>query len=270
MKECYAREPLKVENEIPVFSTTNDYIDNYDKISKIHVDSLISTGQNPFMKEDNWLEMENDTLSLINKCTSKNQPCKILDVGVGLGRLLSYLPDNFEKYGMDISLHYLKMSREKKIEVCCSMIEDMPYKDDYFDIIVSTDVLEHVLDLNLAIKNIMRVLKPGGRLVLRVPYKEDLKSYLSPSCEFKFVHLRNFDENTLTMIFEKIFPCKVECYSFTGYVTECSKLKFRGPEFLKRLFILFVRRFRIVPSLFRKILVFCFDPCEINMLVKKP
>ena len=49
------------------------------------------------------------------------------------------------RHGMDISRGYLKVSREVGIDVCYARIEDMPYKPDTFDVIVCTDVLEHVL-----------------------------------------------------------------------------------------------------------------------------
>ena len=54
----------------------------------------------------------------------------------------------------------------------------MPYEDGFFDAIVACDVLEHVIDLNECCRQILRVLKPGGVLIVRVPFKEDLSPYL--------------------------------------------------------------------------------------------
>uniref|UniRef100_UPI004048783B class I SAM-dependent methyltransferase n=1 Tax=Algoriphagus sp. TaxID=1872435 RepID=UPI004048783B len=99
---------------------------------------------------------------------------KILDVGVGLGRLLSKIDKNVRKYGVHISLSYLKEAKQKGIEVLKSKIEELPYLDDTFDIIITTDVLEHVFDLNLCVHQIKRVLKAGGLVLVRVPNEKDL------------------------------------------------------------------------------------------------
>ncbi|MBU0981559.1 methyltransferase domain-containing protein [Patescibacteria group bacterium] len=46
---------------------------------------------------------------------------------------------------------------------------DMPYKDEEFDVVVISEVIEHVLESVDGFKEIARVLKPGGRLVLTTP-----------------------------------------------------------------------------------------------------
>ena len=51
----------------------------------------------------------------------------------------------------------------------------MPYSDESFDVILCTDVLEHVIDLNLCVAKILSVLKKGGLLIIRVPNREDLQ-----------------------------------------------------------------------------------------------
>jgi SAM-dependent methyltransferase len=127
---------------------------------------------------------------------------------------------------MDVSIEYLKIAAKKSIKVCMSLVEDMPYKEGVFDMVVCTDVLEHVLDVNLAIKKILSVIKQNGYLIVRVPYKEDLTPYLDPTYPFIFSHLRNFDENSLRLIFEKIFKCAVEDIQYCGYLSRIDRLKY--------------------------------------------
>jgi 2-polyprenyl-3-methyl-5-hydroxy-6-metoxy-1,4-benzoquinol methylase len=219
----YNKQEIAEVLGIPVFSTNNDYVDNYEEISQTHLDALKETGHNPFMDTKSWEELEFSTKELIEKYQVKKG--KILDVGVGLGRLLSSTNIDMEKFGMDISLPYLKQASKLNIECCMSMIEDMPYKKELFDVVVSTDVLEHVLDINLAVKNIFSVLKKGGIFILRVPYKEDLQAYLTEDCPYKYVHLRNFDEHTLICLFEKIFDFKVIEWQTVGFVEAEQYLK---------------------------------------------
>jgi len=48
--------------------------------------------------------------------------------------------------------------------------EALPLAENEFDMVVSVNTLEHVYELNEALQEIMRVLKPGGRIVLAVPF----------------------------------------------------------------------------------------------------
>jgi len=54
-------------------------------------------------------------------------------------------------------------------QVICAAGEFLPFPQDFFDLILSHEVLEHVQDDQLAINEVVRCLRPGGRLVLFVP-----------------------------------------------------------------------------------------------------
>ena len=215
MNQCYKSEPLSIIDDIPTFSEIDYYVENYQKISADHLEHLNNTGTNPFMAEDQWQEIELSTTELIKKYVVEDNS-KILDVGVGLGRLLEPF-DNLQRFGMDISAGYLTHAKRKGINVCMSLIDDMPYKEKYFDAVVTTDVLEHVIDLNKSISKILSVLKPGGVLVVRVPFDEDLSPYLNEEYPYDLVHLRTFNESNLRLLFQKIFRLKVEEVVLTGY-----------------------------------------------------
>jgi ubiquinone/menaquinone biosynthesis C-methylase UbiE len=265
--DSYAREPLNCIDGVPVFSLLNEYQENYEQISKDHLQVVESTGVNPFMDPHLWEEIEDHTVEIFKKYVGNSG--KILDVGVGTGRLLSKIAGDFEKYGVDISMTYLKLAAKKNIRVCMSFVEDLPYESSCFDAVVSTDVLEHVLDLNVAVREMLRVLRPGGLLVVRVPYRESLKSYLS--IDYKYVHLRNFDEYSLILFFEKIMGCSVLEYKTSGGLITREHLKEEWWNFPKVLLFLAVHATKYLsPKLWRYLANRVYPHSEITVVVRKP
>ncbi|OGW38651.1 MAG: hypothetical protein A2Y97_07385 [Nitrospirae bacterium RBG_13_39_12] len=268
--DVYAREPIGYRGTIPIFSDSNDYTDNYEQISADHLTSLQRHGTNPFIPEDLWIQYENSTIELIRKYAKQGDT--ILDVGVGLGRLLSDFPE-LQRYGMDISFGYLDLAQSKWIEVCYALVEDMPYQERIFDMVVCTDILEHMLDLNLSVGKILSVLKDRGILIARVPYREDLSWYVSPECKYKYVHLRNFDENSLRLLFEQVFGCEVIEMVNAGYdAAYVNRLKFATliPErFRWRLSKLFLKVRKLSKPLYEALLKKIYYSFEINIVLRK-
>lgn len=222
-KYLFKRPPIVFRDGIPVFSAEDRYVENYKKIAADHVASIKTGHSNPFIGEELWQTLEQSTRELIIKYAKPGD--RLLDVGVGLGRLLGPLMQ-FERHGIDISLDYLDIARQTGIEVAFSRIEDMPYADHSFDVITVSDVLEHVLDLHFCTREILRVLKPGGTLVVRVPFKEDLRPYLSEDLPYEFIHLRTFDEASLRLHFGKILGMTfLEAASVAPYLQGTPRLR---------------------------------------------
>tara|TARA_B100000959_G_scaffold39975_1_gene39187 strand:+ start:25874 stop:26740 length:867 start_codon:yes stop_codon:yes gene_type:complete len=100
---------------------------------------------------------------------------KVLDVGCGAGleTLLVARMVGLEGHatGIDISAEMLKQAKENQIECKIpnatfidSTAEDLPFPSDSFDLIISNGVINMVVDKIGALAEIIRVLKPGGRL----------------------------------------------------------------------------------------------------------
>ncbi len=262
--DIYIREPLHFHGSIPVFSQVDEYVENYQKISADHLKSLRETGENPFIPEDVWQKMEKTTIELIEKYSHDGE--RILDVGVSIGRLLSHFP-KLERYGNDISLEYLEESQKQGINVCFSLIEELPYKPELFDLVTCTDVLEHVVDLNTCLNRILRTIKKGGLLIIRVPYRENLNSYFDSP--YKFVHLRNFDEYSLHLLLLKVFNCKFVEFKPGGVLPYGEYLKCRIPYLQKTLsvFLMIMRFFS--KTLANSIVERVYYPVEMNLVMRK-
>ncbi|MGN8549058.1 class I SAM-dependent methyltransferase [Bradyrhizobium sp. 13971] len=185
---------------VPVFAKSDAYTRNYDAIARSHLSSLERDGINPFMSDETWHTLDASTLTILKQTVKAGDI--LLDAGVGLGRLLSAFPEH-ERYGVDIAFDYLDRTKRLGVHVALASLEELPYPDAAFDCVISTDVLEHVLDFYRATREIERVLKPGGNFVLRVPLEEDMSVYYDYR-EFDYVHVRRFDLWSLRLHFERI------------------------------------------------------------------
>lgn len=99
---------------------------------------------------------------------------KILEVGVGQGRyvkkLLIFRPD-LKLYGVDISKTAIEKIKKSgpKGRYYVAGVEKLPFSDNFFDVVVIADVLEHLIDPGKAVREIHRVLKGGGIFHFYVP-----------------------------------------------------------------------------------------------------
>jgi SAM-dependent methyltransferase len=261
---AFDREPIRFHGTIPVFSEPNEYTECYEKMAERRLEFVREHGT----IEEDRLQSENVTLDLIRKYSKADQT--ILDVGIGLARLLERFPE-LRRYGLDVSFRYLEKAQKKGIEVCYALVEEVPYKEGMFDIVVCTDVLEHVIDLNLCVGKILSVLKSGGILIARSPFKEDLSWYVSDGNPYKYAHLRTFDDNSLRLLFERVFECEVLETVFSGYIPDPKRFKYPVPfprrdYILRRLF----RRLRSsFPSTYESLLRKWYNPIEVNVVVKR-
>jgi len=115
----------------------------------------------------------------------------ILDIGCGEGNLLFRLKDKFDElYGLDVAPSRLKEAEAKIKEIDPSkaskfkFIEGnadspLPFPNESFDVITCIAVMEHVYDIFSLVKEMFRVLKPGGYVVAEVPNIAYLKHRIS-------------------------------------------------------------------------------------------
>ncbi|MCK4592810.1 class I SAM-dependent methyltransferase [Candidatus Parcubacteria bacterium] len=94
----------------------------------------------------------------------------ILDVGCNKGDLVKILRDfSDEVYGCDINKEAIKNSNIKELKLISA--KNLEYKNNLFDKIISSHVIEHVENLENMMKEIERVLKPNGICVLIYPFE---------------------------------------------------------------------------------------------------
>lgn len=117
-----------------------------------------------------------DRAWLIFQAVAYRQPARILEIGCGRGFYVNALAE-FKTIkridGIEIEPAYLAQAQQavthKKVHLIEASAYALPYPDHSFDMVLLTEVLEHLTDEKQALQEIRRVLKPGGWLVATVP-----------------------------------------------------------------------------------------------------
>jgi ubiquinone/menaquinone biosynthesis C-methylase UbiE len=95
---------------------------------------------------------------------------RILDAGCGSGRFMVELAKRGEVTGVELSDTSVVLARRREIgEVVAGSVLEMPFADASFDLAVSLDVIEHLEDDIAALRELRRVVAPGGALLVTVP-----------------------------------------------------------------------------------------------------
>lgn len=107
---------------------------------------------------------------------------KILDAGCGPGILLNQIYNIYKikGYGVDISnaaINAGKKLSDKNVILKTGKLEKLPYKNNFFDVVISFDVLEHIQDKEKVLNEMMRVLKPGGKILIYAISKRDFLTW---------------------------------------------------------------------------------------------
>ena len=104
---------------------------------------------------------------------------KYLDIGSGRGSLITKVRSNFavESYACDYTDALMQVPGQL-VDIANLNHEPLPYPDASFDVVTATEVIEHLEDFRRVVREIYRVLKPGGVCILSTPNILNLNSRL--------------------------------------------------------------------------------------------
>ncbi len=182
----------------------DDYVENYEEISQTF---------NPKVSLETQAILNCCELLIDNYAPPKERI--LADTGCGAGFVINPLRAK-EKVAVDISMNQLSRVDETTTRIRAN-VEDLPLENDYFNIIICTDIFEHVQNEDLLVNEITRILKPGGLLLFACPWKQDLSVYDLPEYkakfkQYKYVHLRSIDEETIEKQFATNFDKMSETF----------------------------------------------------------
>jgi SAM-dependent methyltransferase len=185
-----------------------------------------------FKKEGKVFTKVQEDIPRILKLFKKHKVKRVLDLGCGTGRHAVYFAKKgFDVYGIDISKEGLQItkswSKKENVRVnlkCGSIYRKFPYKKDFFDAVISIQVVHHgrINNVRKAIKEIERVLKPGGLVFITVP-KEHKEKY-KLIADRTYVPIVGWEKGLAHYLFNKILLRK-EFKNFKIYAVWVSSIK---------------------------------------------
>lgn len=133
----------------------------------------------------------------------------ILDVGCGSGWVANeFLKKNKKVISLDISkTNPLKVKELYPFQNHFQIVSDsfrLPFASDSIDCVIASEIIEHVIDSKNFVKELFRVVRREGRLIISTPYKEKIRYTLCIHCNKKTpvnAHLHSFDEKILQSLY---------------------------------------------------------------------
>lgn len=209
MNKIFSCKPVNKINDIWNFiDAEDDYIEDYEMKGRDKKDHI---------------SLETKILKNLCQVLITNKYDKVIDVGCGNGHIINNIKTKY-RVAVDISSYQLNNVNSDVIKVRCN-VEKIPIQHS-FNVVICTDVFEHVKKPDKLVDEIYRLLRVDGRLLFAIPWKQDLsvyetKEYKEKYGKYKYVHLRRIDEKTLKTFFTDRFDIisETEIDAIKDYMT---------------------------------------------------
>jgi len=126
---------------------------------------------------------------------------KILDIGAGDGFFLEMVRGlGWEVAGVELESGAAVFASQRGLSVFGGELVEAKYKDNSFDVVHLSHVLEHTTDPRATIREVQRILKPGGKIIIKVPNFLGLAYKIFPQALDIPRHLFHFNKRNLSIL----------------------------------------------------------------------
>ncbi|MBN2652212.1 MAG: class I SAM-dependent methyltransferase [Spirochaetales bacterium] len=154
---------------------------------------------------------------------------KFLDIGCATGLLLAYVKKlGFAEYGIELCEESAKYAVEKNhVNVINTTLEEAGFEDNFFDVIHFSHLIEHLKDVRGFVAEVVRVLAPGGTIIVTTPridspgFRLFRKQWRSAIPD----HLQLFSKKTLEALLRD-HGFQIEFQESWGFIPIDSRLRF--------------------------------------------
>lgn len=148
----------------------------------------------------------------LDRLLPKGEGKRVLEIGCGAGGMLGPLQRYGSVSGLDIDHEFVSVCKERGFEhVLCGSGYELPYADASFDLVCLFDTIEHLPDDEQALREVMRVLRPGGSVFVSVPAYQWLWSHNDKTAH----HFRRYTAGRLRAVMKKagLQPARVSYFN---------------------------------------------------------
>lgn len=180
-------------------------------------DHDLDAQQHHLTKQQYDLRISNLARFILKKISDVQSKRRLLDVGAGNGLFLKF----FKSEGFDVSGYELehalvdKMHTDaelKGVSIAQADITRLEGKPLY-DVVIASDVIEHIQEHEKAVQNLWKFVAPGGRLVITVP----AHMHLYGKRDIAWGHFRRYDKQMLQSVVSRLEKANVETMTFWNF-----------------------------------------------------
>jgi SAM-dependent methyltransferase len=118
-----------------------------------------------------------DTPGIVFEAVAEAAPRRVLEVGCGMGQLAQRLHQELDAdvIALDQSARMVELTRKRGVDAQVGDVQALQFDAGEFDVVVAAWMLYHAADIDRALDEIVRVLRPGGRLVAATNRREHMR-----------------------------------------------------------------------------------------------